>query len=160
MASHKGIDSSFSKQLSVRSAKRQIYESLCSLNQGIDQVLAHLRGIQRFSLIDKDSLQFAIVEIEEARAGINADIAERLSDSERLEEGRFWKERRHFEKKWHDPDDVYLDVERREEQRKRQGLPLRVGVIPYSTVSGEKEFLPARQRQDRKRHNARRGRPQ
>jgi hypothetical protein len=42
-----------------------------------------------------------------------------------------------YEIKREDPDDVYIDVLRREEQRKGQGLPPRIGIIPYSAVADE-----------------------
>jgi hypothetical protein len=43
---------------------------------------------------------------------MNADFTEHLVDSERFDEGHFWKQRRAFEKKWRDPDDVYIDCAR------------------------------------------------
>jgi len=49
----------------------------------------------------------------------DADFAERPGDRERCaDEGRFWKGARAFEKQWRDPDNVYSDVERREEEPK------------------------------------------
>jgi hypothetical protein len=69
---------------------------------------------------------------EEVRCDMNADFTEHLADSERFDEGHFWKERRAFEKKWRDPDDVYIEVERREDERKKLGLPSRVigSILP------------------------------
>lgn len=61
----------------------------------------------------------ALAEIEEVRAGMNADFVEQLGDDERFDEGRFWRQRRAIEKKWRDPDDVYIDVRHREEERKK-----------------------------------------
>jgi len=98
-----------------------------------------------FPFADKESVQCAIVEIEEVRADMNADITEHLADSERVDEGRFWKQRREFEKKWRDPDDVYIDVERREGERKKQGLPPRLGVLPHSAVAEEEKRREAEQ---------------
>ena len=98
-----------------------------------------LRGMGKFPFADRESLQCALAEIEEVRADVNADFTEHLADSERFDEGRFWKQRRAYEKKWRDPDDVYIDVERREEERKKQGLPPRVGVVPHSAVAEEEQ---------------------
>jgi hypothetical protein len=134
MASKEGSGSPFSKQPTAGSPKLRIYETLFLLNQGMDHVIALLRGMQKFSFADKKSLQCAIVEIEEVRCDMNADFTEHLAGSERLDEGRFSKQRRHFEKEWFDPDDVYPDVQRREEERKKQGLPLRLGVLPDSAL--------------------------
>ena len=110
MADNEGIRSPFPTQPSARSPKLRIYESLFLLNEGVDHVIALLRSVENFPFVDKDSVQSAIVEIEEVRCDMNADFAEHLADSERLDEGQFWKQRRAFEKKWRDPDDVYIDV--------------------------------------------------
>ena len=139
MASNEGIGSSFLKQPSARSPKLRIYESLFLLNEGMDHVIALLREMEKLPLADKESVQCAVVEIEEVRCDMNADFTEKLADSERFDEGRFWKQRRDFEKKWRDPDDVYIEVERREEERKKQGLPPRLGVLPHSAVAQDRD---------------------
>jgi len=90
------------------------------------------------------------VEIEEVRADMNADFVEHLADSERFDEGRFWKQRRAYKKKWRDPDDVCIDVERREEERKKEGLPPRVGIVPHSAVAEEEQRWEAQQERKRK----------
>ena len=145
MAANEGIRSPFPTQPLPRSPKLRIYESLFLLNQGIDHVVALLRGMEKFPFADKDSVQSAIVEIEEVRCDMNADFTEHLADSERFDEGHFWKQRRAFEKKWQDPDDVYIEVERREEERKKKGLPPRLGVLPHSAAAQEKPKWEAEQ---------------
>jgi hypothetical protein len=151
MAVNEVIRSPFLTQPSARSAKLRIYESLFLLNQGFDQVVALLRDMEKFSIADKESMQSALAEIEEVRSGVNADFVEQLGDRERNDEGRFWKQRRSIEKKWRDPDDVYLDVEHREEERKKQGLPPRVGVVPHSAVAEEEQRWEAQQERKKKR---------
>ena len=156
MANREGICSPFLKQPSTRSSKLRIYESLFLLNQGFDHVVALLRGMEKLSIADKESMRSTLVEIEEVRAGVNADFTEHLADSERFDEGRFWKQHRAIEKKWQDPDDVYIDVSRREEERKKQGLPPRI-VVPHSTVPKQEQHLEAQQDKNqraRKRPNA------
>jgi len=151
MASNDGIGSTFLKQPSARSPKLRIYESLFLLNQGFDHVVAILRDMEKFPIADKESMQSAMAEIEEVRASMNADFTEQLGDRERFDEGRFWKQRRAIEKKWRDPDDVYIDVEHREEERKKQGLPPRVGVVPHSAVAEEEQRWGAQQKRKKKR---------
>jgi hypothetical protein len=156
MASFEGIRFPFPAQPSARSPKLRIYESLFLLNQGVDHVVAILRGMEKFSFANNESLQSAQVEIEEVRADMNADFVEHLADSERFDEGRFWKLRRAYEKKWRDPDDVYIDVGRREEERKKRGLPPRVGVVPHSAVAEEEQRWEAQQERKKKRARKRR----
>jgi hypothetical protein len=151
MAVNEGIPYPFPTQPSARSPKLRIYESLFLLNQGVDYVIGILRSMEKFSFAEKESLQSAVVEIEEVRCDMNADFADHLVDSERLDEGRFSKQRRDYEKQWRDPDDVYIDVERREEERKKQGLPPRLGILPHSAVAEEEQRWEAQQEQKKKR---------
>lgn len=151
MAVNEGIRSPFPTQPSARSPKLRIYESLFLLNQGVDYVVALLRGMEKLPFAEKESLQSAVVEIEEVRCDMNADFTEHLADSERFDEGRFSKQRRDYEKQWRDPDDVYLEAERREEERKKQGLPPRLGIVPHSAVAAEEERWEAQQERKKKR---------
>jgi hypothetical protein len=89
MARNEGIDSPFLKQPSARSPKLRIYESLFLLNESMDRVITLLREMEKLPFADKESVQYAVVEIEEVRCDLNADFAEKLADSERFDEGRF-----------------------------------------------------------------------
>jgi hypothetical protein len=156
MAINEGIRSPVPTQPSARSPKLRIYEHLFLWNQGVDHVVALLRHMEKFPFSDKESVQSAVAEIEEVRCDMNADFIEHLADSERFDEGRFSKQRHAFDKKWRDPDDVYIDVERREEERKKQGLPPRVGIVPHSAVSEEEQRWEAQQERKKKRNTKRR----
>lgn len=145
MASNEGIGSPFPAQPSARSPKLRVYESLFLLNQGVDQIVVLLQGMEKLSIADKESVRCAVVEIEEVRCDMTADFTEKLADSERFDEGRFWNQRREFEKKWCDPDDVYIDVQQREEERRRRGLRPRLGVLPRSEANEENERREALQ---------------
>src|SRR6266852_7497456 len=112
MASYEGIGSPFLKQPSARSPKLGIYESLFLLNEGMDHDITLLREMEKLPFADRESVQCAVVEIEEVRCDMNADFTEKLADSERFDEGRFWKQKRAFEKKWRDTDDVYISTSR------------------------------------------------
>ena len=156
MADNEGIRSPFLTQLSARSAKLRIYESLFLFNQGVDHLVALLRNMGKFSFADQEELQSFQAEIEEVRCDMNADFAEHLVDSERFDEARFSKQRHDYEKQWRDPDDVYLNVERREEERKKQGLPPRVGIVPHSAVAADEQRWEAEQERKKKRATKRR----
>jgi hypothetical protein len=156
MASNEGIGSPFLRQPSARSAKLRIYESRFLLNEGIDHVIALLYAMQKLPFAGKRSIQCAIVDIEKVRCDMNAECTERLADNKRFDEGRFWKRRRDFERKWRDPDDVYIDVQRREEERKKRGLPPRLGVLPHSAVTEEGQSWEAERERGRE-HPKKRG---
>jgi len=109
--------------------------------------------MEKFSFAAKEELQSARAEMEEVRCDMNADFAEHLADSERFDEGRFSKQRRDYEKQWRDPDDVYIDVERREEERKKQGLPPRVigTILPHAAVAAAEVRWETEQERKKKR---------
>jgi len=145
MASFEGIPSPFPTQPSARSPKLRSYESLFLWNQGVDQLVATLRGMEKFPFADKSALHCTQAEIEEVRAGVNADFVEEMGRLERLDQGRFWKQRRAYEKRREDPDDVYFEVEEREEQRRKQGLPPRLGIVPHSAIAEEEGRIETEQ---------------
>jgi hypothetical protein len=155
MARNESIGSPFLKQPSARSPKLRIYESLFLLNEGMDHVITLLREMEKLPFAGKESVQCAVGEIEEVRCDMNADFTEKLADSERLDEGRYWKQRREYEKKWRDPDDVYIEVAQREEERKKQGLPARLGVLPHSVVAKEEDRWEAEQERKKERSKKR-----
>lgn len=149
MASNQSIGSPFARQLSARSRKLHVYETLFLLNESMDRAIGLLRIMKNLPSADKRSIQYAIIEIDEVRCGMNADFIECQADNERSDQGRFWKQRRELEKEWHDPDDVYIDVQRREDDRRKQGLPPRLGVLPQRMVKGQRSFEPRPKRKNK-----------
>jgi hypothetical protein len=122
-------------------------------NQGVDQIIAILRGMEKFSLLRKGALQHAQAEIEEVRAEVNTDFMEKLSDRELDDAGRFSKQHRVYERNREDPDDVYVEVLRREEERTKQGLPPRIGIVPYSAVADEEKRIEEEQERKKRLHS-------
>jgi len=155
MASVEGIRSPIPPQPSARSSKLRFYESLFLWNQGVDQILATLRSMEKFPFVRKSALQYYQNEIEEVRSEVNADFMEELADRELDDGGRFSKHRRAYEKEREDPDDVYIDVRRREEERKKQGLQPRIGILPFSAVADEEKRIE----EEHERKQRRRGNP-
>lgn len=142
-----------STRLCTKSAKIRFFESLFLWNQGVDQIVSTLHHMESFPFTRKKALQYAQAQIEEIRADVNADFMEELGDRELDDAGRFSKQRRAYEKKREDPDDVYIDVLHREEERKRQGLPPRVGIVPYSAVADEEERIHEEHSRKQRRKN-------
>jgi hypothetical protein len=158
MASFQGIPSPFPAQPFARSPKLRLYESLLLWNQGVDQLVATLRRLEKMPFANKRALQCTQAEIEELRAGVNADFVEELGERERRDQGRFWKQRRAYEKTMEDPDDVYFEVEEREEQRRKEGLPARLGIVPHSAPAEEQKRIET-ERQRKRQPSKERPRP-
>jgi hypothetical protein len=158
MASFEGSPSPFPTQLFARSLKLRFYENLLLWNQGVDQLVATLHRLERMPFANKRALQCTQAEIEELRAGVNADFVEEIGEHERRDQARFWKQRRAYEKTMEDPDDVYFEVEEREEQRRKQGLPPRLGIIPHSALAEEQKHIET-ERQRKRQRSKQRARP-
>jgi len=161
MASSEGIRSPFPAQPSSRSPKLRLYENLFLWNQGVDQLVAILRRMAKFSCAHHSRLRHAQNEIEEVRADVNADLLEEQAEFELKDAGRCYTQRRAYEKKLEDPDDVYIEVEHREAERRKQGLPPRIGItshpaaddeiIPVEEENGQSQQVSAKSRSDRQR---------
>jgi hypothetical protein len=97
--------------------------------------------MKKFPFARESALQHAQTEIEEVRCEVNADLMEELVEREISGGGQFWMRRRAYERGRQDPDDVYIDVQRREDERKKLGLPPRIVVVAYSAGGTTKQTL-------------------
>jgi hypothetical protein len=89
-------------------------------------------------------------ELRYVRAQIGYEVTEQASDFEMERSGHWGRIHRRFEEWLKDPDDIYLHVEEREEQRKKKGLAPRVIILPWSYEEEEK-FLAAKRAEARKK---------
>jgi len=126
--------------------KATTFESIRRMNEGFEQTIRSLKELGQLKLISKDSLRSIVVEIEEVRAGANADFGDQISERERAEHARFGRERRAYEKRLEDPDDVYVIVQQREERRKNMGLAPRAFIFPWNLEDDERALGAGRRR--------------
>jgi hypothetical protein len=143
MATTEGIRSSFSTQLIPRSPKLRIYEYLFLLNQNLQEAVQILRRLEKCPWLRRDFLRSFQVEVEDLRAQTNFEVIEQMSDREQHDWAHFGKLRRAWDRQFEDPDDVYLKAEQREEERRKRGLPPRLGVIPHEAIAAEETRLDA-----------------
>jgi hypothetical protein len=145
MAATEGIRSSFSTQLFPRSPKLRIYEYLFLLNQNLQEAVQILRRLEKCPWLRRDFLRSFQVEVEDLRAQTNFEVIEQMSEREQHDWAHFGKLRRAWDRQFEDPDDVYLKAEQREEERRKRGLPPRLGVIPHEAIAAEETRLDAEQ---------------
>jgi hypothetical protein len=146
MADTEGIRSSFSTQLIPRSPKLRIYEYLFLLNQKLQETVQILKQLEKCPWLRRDFLRSFQIEVEDLRAQTNFEVMEQMSDREQRDWAHFGKLRRQWDRQFEDPDDVYLKAEQREEERRKRGLPPRLGVIPHEAIAAEETRLEAEQR--------------
>ena len=89
--------------------------------------------------------------MEDLRAQTNFEVIEHLSNREQHDWAHFGKLRRKWDKQFEDPDDVYLEAEIREEERRKQGLPPGLGIIPHEAIAAEETRLEAEQGRKKRR---------
>ncbi|HLM98646.1 MAG TPA: hypothetical protein VK335_05155 [Bryobacteraceae bacterium] len=86
--------------------KLRVYETLHSLNQGFEQVLADLGRLQDFPFFRRKFLRHFQVMVEETRAWADFELLAALQSREQDDWTRFGRLRRQWEKRYQDPDDV------------------------------------------------------
>lgn len=146
MADTQGIRSSFSTQPVRYSPKLRIYEHLFLLNQKLQEAVQILRQLEKCPWLRRDFLRSFQIEVEDLRAQTNFEVIEHMSDREQHDWTHFGRLRRKWDRQFEDPDDVYLKAKRREEERRKQGLPPRLGIIPHEAIATEETRLEAEQR--------------
>src|SRR6266852_2006923 len=92
--------------------KLRAYETLFTLNQGFENVLADLQRLQRLPFFRPEFLREFQVMVEETRAGVNFELVEALHSREQDDWTRFGRLRQQWEKRYRDPNDVLIEAER------------------------------------------------
>jgi len=120
-------------------------------NQKLQEAVQILKQLEKCPWLRRDFLRSFQIEVEDLRAQTNFEVLEQLSDREQHDWAHFGKLRREWDRQFEDPDDVYLKAEHREEERRKQGLPPRLGIIPHELSAAEETRLEAEQRREKKR---------
>jgi hypothetical protein len=144
MAATQDIRSCFPAQPTPRSPKLRIYEYLFLLNQKFQETIQILRQLEKCVWLRRDFLRSFQIEVEDLRAQTNFEVIEHMSDREQHDWAHFGKLRRSWDRKFEDPDVVYLKTKQREEERRKQGLPPRLGIIPHEVTAAEETRLDAK----------------
>jgi len=151
MAATQGIRSPFSTQPVPHYPKLHIYEYLFLLNQKLQETVQILRRLEKCPWLRRDFLRSFQIEVEDLRAQTNFEVIEHMSDREQHDWAYFGKLRREWNRQFEDPDDVYLMAEQREEERRKKGLPPRLGIIPHEAIAAEETRLEAEQGRKKRR---------
>jgi hypothetical protein len=121
------------------------YELIRSMTEGFEQTIQSAKELRQVRLIPKDSLRSIVVGLQEARAGANADLSEKISERERAGHTRFGRQRRAHEKRLENSDDVYFDVLQRE-TNSRRWTSLREHLFYRGTLGDDGESIRAANR--------------
>ena len=94
------------------SQKLRAYQTLFTLNQAFENVLADLQRLQHLPFFRSEFLREFQVMVEETRACINFELVESLHSREQDDWARFGRLRQQLEKRYRDPNDVLIEAER------------------------------------------------
>src|SRR6266404_3022292 len=117
---------------SLRAMRFPVYESLYFLNRNVQDILVILEEIKKSPGMPRKSFEAYQVEIQYLRSHATQDVLEVMNNAEIHEMAKLDKQKRAYEDSIRDVDDVYFEVQRREEQRRKQGLPSLIGVLPVN----------------------------
>lgn len=106
-----------------------VYESLYFLNRNVQDILVILEEIKKAPGMPKKSFEAYQVDIQYLRSHATQDVLEVMNDTEIDEMAALGKQKKAYDDSLRDLDDVYFEVQQREEQRRKQGLPSLIGVL-------------------------------
>src|SRR6266436_5327327 len=107
-----------------------VYELLYTLNRNLQEIVGILEQIKTSPGIPRDKFEAYQVEIQHLRSEATQDVLEIMNDAELDEAAKLDRKRRAYTDSIRDLDDVYFEVQSREEERRKQGLPPLIGVLP------------------------------
>ena len=117
-----------------------VYESLYFLNRSIEDLIVILEEIKKAPGMPKRAFDAYRVDIEYLRSHATQDVLEIMNDREVNEMATLGRKKKAYEDNLRDLDDVYFEVQEREEQRHKQGLPSLIGVLRgYQSSGSERE---------------------
>jgi hypothetical protein len=96
--------------------KLRAYETLFTLNQAFENILADLQRLQRLPFFRREFLREFQVMVEETRACINFELVEAMHSREQDDWARFGRLRLRWEKRYRDPNDVLIEAKRLKEK--------------------------------------------
>ena len=106
-----------------------VFEYLMCLNQKVEGAIELLRRLARYPALNTESFLIYQTYFREYLADANLRVIYAIEESEEEVMQQLGWTRDAYEKKLRDPDDCYIDVVRREEELRAQGLPSQLGIL-------------------------------
>ena len=110
--------------------KLNLMQQLLELNQAFEGVILGLERMEKTGLFDKDQVRYARAEVEGARVDANREFFDNFWEIVEKDATWAYKFRRDHDRQSKDPFDFYLEVQEREEERRKKGLPPRAVLLP------------------------------
>jgi hypothetical protein len=131
--------------------KQTAYELLAVLDRKLRETVDLFKQLADCPGQRSDLLTPLSNEIQYVRAQTGFEVTTEASEFEQ-ERATHWSRVHHKYEMWlKDPDDVFLDAEERDQQRKKLGLPPRIVALPWSVEEEEKLLAAKRAHTGKKR---------
>jgi hypothetical protein len=134
--------------------KQTTYELLALLDRSLREAINLFKRLTACPGQRSDVLVPLLNEVQYVRAQAGFEVTSEASDLELGNMTHWSRIHRKDEMRIKDPDDVFLDAEERDKQRKKHGLPARIIVLPWSAEEEEK-LIAAKKAQAAKKRKAR-----
>jgi hypothetical protein len=120
--------------------KLHLMQQLLDLNQAFENVISGLERMEKAALFDKDQVRYVRAEVEGARVDVNREFFDKFGEIVEKDAAWAYEFRRDHDHQSKDPFDFYLEVQEREEERKKKGLPPRAVLLPGWDQDDEPPF--------------------
>jgi hypothetical protein len=133
-----------------------VYDLLALVNDRLRAALNPLRRLESCPGQRSILLTDYRTEIEYLLAQINFEVTSEASSFEEKNMARWGRKVRRLEQQQRDQDDVFLEAEERDKERRRRGLSSRIVVLPWSHEDDERILAAKETARNRKRRKTRR----
>ena len=120
--------------------KLHLFQELLALNEEFEHVIRALERMEKVPTYRSEMIRWARAHVESAQVEANRqffDEFEAIVENDALAAYKFLSEHK---KRITDPDDIYLEIRHREEERKAKGLPPRLIILPDWEFNDEKRY--------------------
>lgn len=138
--------------------KLHLLQELLELNQAFERVLSGLTRMESVRCFHRESIHCARAEVESARADANEQFFDNFEEIVGKDAEWAYGFLQQYQRKTEAPEDLYLEIKKREETRKTKGLPLRFTILPNWVLHDEERYDEERAR-ERKRSAKKRRNP-
>jgi hypothetical protein len=108
----------------------RLFQEIFELNQAFERVIEGLKRMERVALFPPDVPRETQAEVVLVQVDFNRQFFDKFHEVFEKDEGWACEFADACREKRIDPDDAYLEIRRREEMRKKKGLPPRVALLP------------------------------
>ena len=134
----------------------RLFQDIFELNQAFERVIEGLKHMEKVTLFPPEVVRETRAEVVLVQVDFNRQFFDRFHKVFEKDEGWACEFTDACREKRIDPDDAYLEIRRREEMRKKKGLPPRVTLLPDWDIGDEQRYdeaqLERRKQVGKKRH--------